>query len=469
MPIIVMVDRHSEYVSADMIPHKGNYPHVVKRLAQKLKTLGYKRLVLKSDPEPAIQSLKEAIIRERPDDIMFEDPPVYSHQSNGLVERTISKVQGQVRTMRSALESRVKARVRRSWDIVPWLVRHAAATLSRSNVGEDGETPHSRVRGRKFRGACCELGEIIMYMKADLNEKHAEGTGQWESEWEKGIWLGIKAESGEAIVGTCEGFLKARRLHRCSQVHERWNAEAIQSMKGTPWEVVPGREGIGLTSHIYMPEEKEPIVIEERTEEEKQTRRVRITSNDIVSYGMMPGCHGCVAWSRGSTGRTHTEECRMRMQSRMRESNATTMARTDARITQNIADQIKKQDDNNKRGIIQEYDVQMAGNSATMQQSSSSGIKRNNGGMSMGEACSGKPGRMAVDELNALDTYLDIVEVTEWVINQHSIKEEIILSQLRDKHASIDSILRQLEGYQPFKVHVHEVYSPIESPTWQRE
>ena len=89
---------------------------------------------------------------ERPDEIMTGDSPIYSHQPNGLVERTISKVQGQVRAMKSALQSRIKGRVNNSWDIVPWLVRHVAATICRFNVGEDGETPHSRVRGGKFRG-----------------------------------------------------------------------------------------------------------------------------------------------------------------------------------------------------------------------------------------------------------------------------------------------------------------------------
>ena len=74
------------------------------------------------------------------------------------MERTISKVQGQLRTMKSALESRIKGRVNSTWDIVPWIVRHAAATIRMFNVGEACETPHSRVRGRKFR----ELTIVIL-------------------------------------------------------------------------------------------------------------------------------------------------------------------------------------------------------------------------------------------------------------------------------------------------------------------
>lgn len=96
-----------------------------------------------------------------------------------------------------------------------------------------------------------------------------KGQVSGSSNGKTGIGSGIKAESGEVMVGTLEGILEARRVHIFSQDHERWNAEAIQSMKGTPWDVVPGREGIYIKSHIYMPEEKEPIVIEERTEAEK--------------------------------------------------------------------------------------------------------------------------------------------------------------------------------------------------------
>ena len=152
MPTIVMVDRDSGHVSADMLPEKGNFPNAVKRLSHNLQFLGYKRLILKSDQEPAIINLKAALVRERPEDIMTEESPVNEHQANGQVERAVRIVQGQIRTMRGALQARINATVRSNWDICPWLVRHAAATISRFKRGEDGNTPHMRIRGREFKG-----------------------------------------------------------------------------------------------------------------------------------------------------------------------------------------------------------------------------------------------------------------------------------------------------------------------------
>ena len=81
-------------------------------------------------------------------------------------------------------------------------------------------------------------------------------------------------------------------MHIFSQDHGRWNAEAVQSMKGTPWDDIPGREGIDIKSHIYMPEATKPFVLEERIEEGKQTRRVRITSSYLIASGMTPGMPG---------------------------------------------------------------------------------------------------------------------------------------------------------------------------------
>lgn len=105
MPTIVMVDRDSGHVSADMLPEKGNVPNAVKRLSHNLQFLGYKRIILKSDQEPAIVNLKAALVRERPEDIMTEASPVNEHQANGQVERAVRTVQGQIRTMRGALHS----------------------------------------------------------------------------------------------------------------------------------------------------------------------------------------------------------------------------------------------------------------------------------------------------------------------------------------------------------------------------
>ena len=106
--------------------------------------LGYRRVILKSDQEPSIVALKSAVKRELELEVSFEESPVGEHQSNGAVENATKRVQGQIRTVRDALESRIGERVKGGDNVFTWLVRNAAASMNRYQVGSDGRTPHER-------------------------------------------------------------------------------------------------------------------------------------------------------------------------------------------------------------------------------------------------------------------------------------------------------------------------------------
>ena len=67
--------------------------------------------------------------------ISFEHSPVAEHQSNGVAEKAVKTVQGQVRTLKLALEARVSEKVAETSDVVPWMIRHAAMLL---NIGQRG-------------------------------------------------------------------------------------------------------------------------------------------------------------------------------------------------------------------------------------------------------------------------------------------------------------------------------------------
>ncbi len=105
--------------------------------------------------------LKEAVKRELEIEVSFEESPVGEHQSNEAIENAIRRVQGQVRTLRDALESRIGTRIEGKDHIFTWLVRHAAASMNRYQVGSDGKTSHERLRGRKCRRDVAEFGEKV--------------------------------------------------------------------------------------------------------------------------------------------------------------------------------------------------------------------------------------------------------------------------------------------------------------------
>ena len=73
--------------------------------------MGYRRVNFRSDSEPAILALKEAVRRESEMEIALEEVPVNDHQASGMVENAVKSAQGQFRALKDALESRIGGRV----------------------------------------------------------------------------------------------------------------------------------------------------------------------------------------------------------------------------------------------------------------------------------------------------------------------------------------------------------------------
>ncbi len=72
------------------------------------------------------------------------------------------------------------------------------------------------------------------------------------------MFLGVKEESGEVIIGVEKGVVKARAFRRFGSEEERWRKENVLEMKGTPWELVPGDGRGSQEIEIAVGEDKEP-------------------------------------------------------------------------------------------------------------------------------------------------------------------------------------------------------------------
>ena len=92
---------------------------------------------MKSDNEVAIIALKEAVRRERDQDIILEESPEYDSVGNGEVERQIQEVQGQIRTIKLNLEANYKNKIKDDHQAIPWLVAHSGSIITRYTIGED--------------------------------------------------------------------------------------------------------------------------------------------------------------------------------------------------------------------------------------------------------------------------------------------------------------------------------------------
>ena len=52
--------------------------------------------------------------------------------------------------------------------------------------------------------------------------------------WEEGVFLGCKATTGEKIIGTLDGVVRARTVRRRPE-EERWNQDNLKWVRGVPW------------------------------------------------------------------------------------------------------------------------------------------------------------------------------------------------------------------------------------------
>ena len=78
---------------------------------------------------------------------MSELSPVGDSKSNGLIERTIQTVEGQVRTLRCAFEAKLNRKLTPRGALFSWLVIHAANLINLYEIGRDGKTPYQQLRG----------------------------------------------------------------------------------------------------------------------------------------------------------------------------------------------------------------------------------------------------------------------------------------------------------------------------------
>ena len=99
---------------------------------EKLEEIGYSgsKVVLKSDQEPSMLSLKKAVAIARQGETCPIESPVRESKSNGAMERTIRTWQGQLRTLRSSLEAKLGVRLPAEHVLTEWMCLWTAEVLS---------------------------------------------------------------------------------------------------------------------------------------------------------------------------------------------------------------------------------------------------------------------------------------------------------------------------------------------------
>ena len=319
-PAVVLYDGRTEALASWVMESKsfvkgGKNDWVPKMIASELEQWGYRnrKIILVSDNEPAILTLKDRVIEERVAETVPEETPVGEHEAN-LAEGAVRRVREHTRVLISSLEAKSKGELDRNGAVIQWAVRWAAVMLSCFKVGVDGMTAYQRIRGRKCKMPVAVFGERVLFK--ELRDGKAD-RGKIDSDWKSGVWLGVRGRTGEHIVGTSDGVVKAWSVRRRPE-EEKWDMVEINAVKGTPARPKPGREDPKIPIRIDLPRriqtggDQTPGIV---------PRRVYIKKRDYEEHGYTPGCEGCVRMESGRGKRPHKDECVERMMEALKKSD----------------------------------------------------------------------------------------------------------------------------------------------------
>merc|ERR1712086_308521 len=100
---------------------------------------------------------------------------------------------------------------------------------------------------------------------------------------------------------------------------ERWNAQAITEMEGTPARPSTAMPGLHIPISINIEQDNidgAPVETTQR-QEEKKARRVYLKATDFETDGYSANCEGCSRLQAGMDARPHTETCRARLEEQL--------------------------------------------------------------------------------------------------------------------------------------------------------
>ena len=316
MKILVMVETECDSVWAYTVENKGVMmePWLAPKICDDLATVGTGkgRTVVKTDQEPAIVDLLKDILRVRTDaGTALDSSRVGDSDSHGKTERAIRKLKGLIRTLRSGLEAEVGEKINIDSPSIPWLVRHAAYLITRSEVKSDGKTALQKMKGRKTTGVLTSFGETVLFKLPRTNVT----IGDFEDRFSEGTWVGLTARSGEHLIANAHGVFRAGAILR-KPADARWSAELLRSLRGSPKEPRPGSN----SSHIpvFVKYDADGARVDKRFAPRDAPqigpRQMYIYKQDVDLHGPTKHCQACASLQRRghARGYAHTGVCRLR-------------------------------------------------------------------------------------------------------------------------------------------------------------
>ena len=223
-------------MGATVVDRKGASDYASSFLTAFIKSLGFKRVLVRSDNERSLLSLIERVTCNLTGvELVLMTSPEGDHQTNGFAEVGVDEIKAQTRILRSQLEQRLGSRIGEKDPLMSWIPRHAANCVSRYRIMDDGRTPDQRRCGKTWTRPVVEFGQSVHFRPVGENNALRGG----DKRLLRGVYVGHHERSGAAIFLTPHGVKRGTKIARMME-HERWDRVFSAACVGVPWQLMSG-------------------------------------------------------------------------------------------------------------------------------------------------------------------------------------------------------------------------------------
>ena len=198
-------------VGATVVDRKGASDYASSFLTAFIKSLGFRRILVRYDTERSLLSLIERVTCNLTGvELVLMTSPEGDHAVDGIAEVGVLEIDSQTRILRSQLEQRLGSRIDEKNPLVSWTPRYAANCVSRHRLMDDGRTPDQRRCGKTWKRSVVEFGESVHFRPVGENNALRGG----DQRMLRSVRVGHHERSGAAIFLTPDGVKRRTRIAR---------------------------------------------------------------------------------------------------------------------------------------------------------------------------------------------------------------------------------------------------------------
>lgn len=251
-PYFILYDNETGTFKSYRTRRRGVVRWVIDALIKDLESMGYAqcKICIRCDRESSLLAIRRALIRKRKNvQTVPLDVPVRESKSNGAMERAIRTWQGEFRTLKECLQLKIGEPIPINSTIAEWMSWWAAELINRVRKNGFGRTAFQMILGKNSARPLAPFGEMVDWKPPS---KQPPVPKKAETEWNRGIYLGMRQRSNEALICTDSSIRTCRAVRRVPE-DQKWNGTGVLAVCWTVPEVIHYEKDPPEEDKLYVP------------------------------------------------------------------------------------------------------------------------------------------------------------------------------------------------------------------------